>query len=117
VELHQQEAAERLQPAGAVYFQMDEADVQRILAYPHTMVGSDGLPHDRFPHPRLWGAFPRVLGHYVREVGLLSLEDAVYRMTGLSAAQFGFKIGGSSNREPTPTWWSLMPTNSRPGQL
>jgi N-acyl-D-amino-acid deacylase len=90
----QQEAAARLQPAGAVYFQMDEADVQRILAYPHTMVGSDGLPHDRFPHPRLWGAFPRVLGHYVRQVGLLSLEDAVYRMTGLSAAQFRLQDRG-----------------------
>jgi N-acyl-D-amino-acid deacylase len=84
----QREAVERLQPAGAVYFQMDEADVQRILAYPYSMVGSDGLPHDRFPHPRLWGAFPRVLGHYVREVGLFSLEEAVHRMTGLSAAQF-----------------------------
>ena len=90
----QPEAAQRLQPAGAVYFQMDEADVQRILAYPHTMVGSDGLPHDRFPHPRLWGTFPRVLGHYVRQVGLLSLEDAVYRMTGLSAAQFRLQDRG-----------------------
>jgi N-acyl-D-amino-acid deacylase len=90
----QKEAAERLQPAGAVYFQMDEADVQRILAYSHTMVGSDGLPHDRFPHPRLWGAFPRVLGHYVRQVGLLSLEDAVYRMTGLSATQFRLQDRG-----------------------
>lgn len=81
-------AIERLQPAGAVYFQMDEADVQRILAYPHSMIGSDGLPHDRFPHPRLWGAFPRVLGHYSRELGLFSLEEAVRRMTGLSADQF-----------------------------
>lgn len=82
------EAVARLQPAGAVYFQMDEADVQRILAYPHSMIGSDGLPHDRFPHPRLWGAFPRVLGHYVREVGLFSLEAAVHRMSGLPATQF-----------------------------
>jgi len=90
----QREAAERLQPAGAVYFQMDESDVQRILAYPHSMVGSDGLPHDRFPHPRLWGAFPRVLGHYVREVGLFSLEEAVHRMTGLSAAQFRLRDRG-----------------------
>ena len=84
----QTEAIERLQPAGAVYFQMDEADVQRILAYPHSMIGSDGLPHDRFPHPRLWGTFPRVLGHYGRDLGLFSLETAVYRMTGLSARQF-----------------------------
>jgi N-acyl-D-amino-acid deacylase len=88
------EAAARLQPAGAVYFQMDEADVQRILTYPHSMVGSDGLPHDRFPHPRLWGAFPRVLGHYARDLGLFSLEEAVHRMTGLSAAQFRLRDRG-----------------------
>jgi N-acyl-D-amino-acid deacylase len=80
---------ERLQPAGAIYFSMDEADVERILAYPETMVGSDGLPHDRFPHPRLWGAFPRVLGHYCRERRLFPLESAVRKMTGLSAERFG----------------------------
>jgi N-acyl-D-amino-acid deacylase len=68
---------------------MDEADVERILAYPETMIGSDGLPHDRFPHPRLWGAFPRVLGHYTRERGLFPLETAVHKMTGLSAERFG----------------------------
>jgi N-acyl-D-amino-acid deacylase len=81
-------AAARLQPAGAIYFMMDEADVQRIMAYPHSMIGSDGLPHDEHPHPRLWGTFPRVLGRYVRELGLLTLEGAVHRMTGLAAAQF-----------------------------
>ena len=81
-------AAARLQPAGAIYFMMDEADVQRIMAYPHSMIGSDGLPHDEHPHPRLWGTFPRVLGRYVRELGLLTLEDAVHRMTGLAATQF-----------------------------
>lgn len=83
------EAVAALQPAGAIYFSMDEADVERILAYPETMIGSDGLPHDRFPHPRLWGAFPRVLGHYVRERGLMPLERAVYKMTGLPAMRFG----------------------------
>ncbi len=82
------EAADRLQPAGAIYFCMDEADVRRILAYPHAMVGSDGLPHDKHPHPRLWGTFPRVLGHYARDLGLFSLEEAVRRMTGLPAAKF-----------------------------
>ena len=68
---------------------MDEADVQRVLRFEHTMIGSDGLPHDSHPHPRLWGAFPRVLGHYCRELGLFGLEEAVRRMTGLSAARFG----------------------------
>lgn len=88
------DTAERLKPAGAIYFMMDEADVQRILAYPHTMIGSDGLPHDEHPHPRLWGTFPRVLGHYCRDLGLFSLEQAVYKMTGLSARQFGLTDRG-----------------------
>jgi N-acyl-D-amino-acid deacylase len=83
------EAARRLLPAGAIYFQMDEADVRRILAHPLAMIGSDGLPHDRFPHPRLWGTFPRVLGHYARDLALFSLEEAIHKMTGRSAAVFG----------------------------
>ena len=83
-----------LQPAGAIYFSMDEGDVERILAYPETMVGSDGLPHDTFPHPRLWGAFPRVLGYYTRERNLYSLETAVHKMTGLPAARFGLRGRG-----------------------
>jgi N-acyl-D-amino-acid deacylase len=85
----QEEAANRLLPAGAVYFAMDEADVRRILSYPHTMIGSDGLPHDAHPHPRLWGSFPRVLGHYARELGLFPMEEAVRRMTSLPAERFG----------------------------
>ena len=76
-------------PRGAIYYSMDEADVRRILAHPLGMVGSDGLPHDVFPHPRLWGTFPRVLGHYARDLGLFSLEVAVHKMTGLTAANFG----------------------------
>ncbi len=82
-------AAERLLPAGAVYFQLDEGDVRDILSHPRTMIGSDGLPRDIHPHPRLWGSFPRLLGHYVRDVGLFSLEEAVFRMTGLPAREFG----------------------------
>ena len=87
-------AAERLLPAGAVYFQLDEADVRRILAYPETMIGSDGLPHDTHPHPRLWGTFPRVLGHYARDVGLFDLETAVRKMTAIPAAVFGLEGRG-----------------------
>ena len=88
------EAVEALLPAGAIYFSMDEADVQRILAFPNTMVGSDGLPHDSSPHPRLWGSFPRVLGHYARDVGLFTLETAVHKMTGLTARTFGLQDRG-----------------------
>jgi N-acyl-D-amino-acid deacylase len=88
------EAVARLQPAGAIYWTMDEPDVQRVLAFPHTMIGSDGLPHDFHPHPRLWGTFPRVLGHYCRELGLFSLEEAVRKMTGLAAARFGLSGRG-----------------------
>jgi len=82
------DAADRLQPAGAIYFTMDEADVQAALKHPVAMVGSDGLPLDAHPHPRLWGTFPRVLGHYCRELKLFPLEEAVHRMTGLSAQRF-----------------------------
>jgi len=85
---------EQLLPAGAIYFSMDEADVQRILAFEHTMIGSDGLPHDAAPHPRLWGTFPRVLGHYARGLGLFPLETAVHKMTGLTAKTFGLKDRG-----------------------
>jgi len=90
----QEEAVKRLLPAGAIYFKMDEADVQRILKFDQTMIGSDGLPHDASPHPRLWGSFPRVLGHYGRLLGLFPLETAVYKMTGLTAKNFGLKDRG-----------------------
>jgi N-acyl-D-amino-acid deacylase len=90
-----EEAANQLLPAGAIYFMMSEDDVRRVLSYSHTMIGSDGLPHDEHPHPRLWGTFPRVLGHYVRDVKLFALEEAVRRMTALPAAQFGLKDRGT----------------------
>jgi N-acyl-D-amino-acid deacylase len=83
-----------LLPAGAIYFTMDEADVRRILAFEHTMIGSDGLPHDAFPHPRLWGTFARVLGHYSRGLNLFPLETAVHKMTGLPAKTFGLEGRG-----------------------
>ena len=89
------QAAERITPAGAIYYQMDEADVQRILAHPRSIVGSDGLPHDLYPHPRLWGTFPRVLGHYARDLGLFSLEAAVRKMTARTAEVFGMTDRGT----------------------
>src|SRR5712664_1250260 len=87
-------AVEKLLPAGAIYFSMDERDVQRILGFEHTMIGSDGLPHDAAPHPRLWGTFPRVLGHYSRGLNLFPLETAVHKMTGLTAKTFGLADRG-----------------------
>lgn len=88
------EAISRLQPAGAIYYQMDEADLRSVLAFDDAMIGSDGLPHDEFPHPRLWGTFPRVLGHYSRDVGLFPLEMAVRRMTAVPARVFGLADRG-----------------------
>jgi amidohydrolase/N-acyl-D-amino-acid deacylase len=88
------EAAARLQPAGAVYFCMAAEDVDQFLRDPRTAIGSDGLPNDAHPHPRLWGTFPRVLGHYVRERQLFSLAEAVRKMTGLSADRFGLAHRG-----------------------
>jgi N-acyl-D-amino-acid deacylase len=92
--LSTEQAIAKLLPAGAVYFAMDEADVQSILKFEPTMVGSDGLPHDAAPHPRLWGTFPRVLGHYSRGLNLFPLETAVHKMTGLTAKTFGLKDRG-----------------------
>ncbi|MFT4114755.1 N-acyl-D-amino-acid deacylase family protein [Silvibacterium sp.] len=90
----QLEAARRLQPAGAIYHSISEEDMRRILAHPATMIGSDGLPLDPRPHPRLWGTFPRVLGRYSREEKLLPLAAAIHKMTGMPAARFGLEGRG-----------------------
>jgi N-acyl-D-amino-acid deacylase len=90
----QLEAARRLQPAGAIYHSMSEEDMRRILRHPATMIGSDGLPNDPRPHPRLWGTFPRMLGRYCREEKLFSLPEAVHKMTGLPAQRFGLAERG-----------------------
>jgi N-acyl-D-amino-acid deacylase len=87
--------AAKLQPAGAIYFAMSEEDVRRVLAWPESMIGSDGLPHDTHPHPRLWGTFPRVLGHYARDLKLFPLEEAVRKMTSLPAKRFGLAGRGT----------------------
>ncbi|MGE8642728.1 MAG: amidohydrolase family protein, partial [Achromobacter sp.] len=87
--LDDEAAVARLAPAGAIYFLMDPADVNRIFTHPLTMVGSDGLPFDPHPHPRQWGTFTNVLRTMVREQQLLSLEAAIHKMTGLAAGQYG----------------------------
>ena len=81
-------AAEQLMPGGASYFQMHEQDMRQIMQHHCCMIGSDGLPHDSLPHPRLWGTFPRVLGRYARDLNVFSLEMAVHKMTGLTATTF-----------------------------
>jgi N-acyl-D-amino-acid deacylase len=88
------DAARRLIPGGGIYFKMEERDIKRILSHPLAMIGSDGLPHDIHPHPRLWGTFPRVLGLYVRDRRVLTLPEAIRRMTALPADVFGLTDRG-----------------------
>ncbi len=90
----QLEAARRLEPAGAIYHCISEDDMRAILRHPATMIGSDGLPSDPRPHPRLWGTFPRVLGRYVREEKLFSVSEAVRKMTSLPAERFRLQHRG-----------------------
>jgi len=78
--------------ASMVYHIIDEGDVRRIMAHPQTMIASDGRltdPGEGVPHPRAYGTFPRVLGEYVRTQRVLTLETAVYKMTGMPAARLG----------------------------
>jgi N-acyl-D-amino-acid deacylase len=78
----------------AILDMMDEGDVQTVMRHPTTMIGSDGIPLGGKPHPRLYGTFARVLGHYARELGLLTMQDAVHRMTGMPAQKFGLADRG-----------------------
>jgi N-acyl-D-amino-acid deacylase len=76
--------------AQMIFHGMDEADVKRIMAYPHNMIGSDGgvQTGTGMPHPRSYGSHARVLAKYVREEKVITLEDAIRRMTSLSAQRF-----------------------------
>jgi N-acyl-D-amino-acid deacylase len=80
-----------------VYHSMGEEDVERIMRYPNTAFASDGGIREfsvGHPHPRAYGTNARVLAHYVREKNVLTLEDAIRRMTSLPARTFGFKERG-----------------------
>lgn len=83
--------------ASCVFHAMDESDVENILKHPQTMIASDGRLvklGDGHPHPRWYGTFPRVLGVYVREKGVITLSEAIYKMTGLPAKNIGLKDRG-----------------------
>ncbi len=83
--------------AGMIYHGMNEDDVKRIMQESFTMIASDsGVREvdDSVPHPRGYGNNARVLGHYVRELKLISLEDAIRKMTSLPAQTFGFRDRG-----------------------
>ena len=94
--------------ATAVYHAIGPEDVDRIMQHPATAIGSDG-PLSVFgvgaPHPRQYGTFARVLGHFVRERGVITLEDAIRKMSSLTAQRLGIRdrglleIGRASCRE------------------
>jgi N-acyl-D-amino-acid deacylase len=84
-----------------ILFQLDEADLRRALVHPHVMIGSDGSSlatdgelGEGKPHPRSYGTFPRVLGRYAREEGVLGLPEAVRKMTALPADRLGLADRG-----------------------
>jgi len=72
----------------------NEENVRAIMAHPAHTGGSDGLLVGERPHPRAWGTFPRYLAHYVRELGVLRLEDAIRKFTSLPAQRLGFRDRG-----------------------
>lgn len=83
--------------AQMIYHSMGDVDVERILRYPNTAIASDGgirILGEGMPHPRAYGTNARVLAEFVRKRGVLTLEDAVRRMTSLPARTFGFKDRG-----------------------
>jgi N-acyl-D-amino-acid deacylase len=85
-------------PFPIIRFVMSEEDVRTVLRHPAVMIGSDGYAIapalGSKPHPRSYGTFTRVLGEYVREKRVLTLEDAIRKMTSFPAARFGLSDRG-----------------------
>jgi N-acyl-D-amino-acid deacylase len=86
---------------GAIFFSMNENNLESVLKRPYTMIGSDssvrsfdGITAQGLPHPRGFGTFPRILGMYVRDKGVLSMSEAVHKMTDMPAKVFGIKQRG-----------------------
>lgn len=83
--------------AQMIYHSMSDTDIERILRYPNTAIASDGgvrVFGEGMPHPRSYGTNARVLAEYVRKRGVLTLEDAIRRMTSLPARTFRFRDRG-----------------------
>lgn len=83
--------------ASGIFFQMDENDVEHLMRLPYTMHASDGgvqVMGRGVPHPRNYGTFPRVIAHYVRQRGILTIEEAVRKMTSLPAQVFRIRERG-----------------------
>jgi N-acyl-D-amino-acid deacylase len=78
---------------GMIDFYGSDEVVKAILAHPLQTVGTDGIPNGK-PHPRLYGTYPRLLGHYSRDENCQSLEETVRKMTGAAAARLGLKDRG-----------------------
>jgi len=81
----------------AIFHAISAQDVENIIRHPATMIASDGgveAPSERMPHPRNYGAFARVLGVYVREMKVLSLQTAIYKMTQMPADRLGITDRG-----------------------
>lgn len=93
--------------AGAAYFVMDPAVMERFLVDPHVMICTDGSPTMR--HPRGYGSFARVIREYVVQRPLLLLEQAVYKMTGLSAYTLGLDVGAGAETSRTIPPRSFVP--------
>lgn len=92
-------------------FAQSEDNVIKVMGYPFSMVGSDaaarspaGPPGEDLPHPRAYGTFPRILGHYVRERGILTLEEAIKKMTSMPASRLGLSRRGLIREG----WWADM---------
>ncbi|MBM4325006.1 MAG: amidohydrolase family protein [Deltaproteobacteria bacterium] len=77
-----------------VIYAMSEEDVRTVMKHPSVMIGTDGIPTSGKPHPRAYGTYPRVLGKYVREEKIFSLEEAIRKMTSLPAQKFGLQGRG-----------------------
>jgi N-acyl-D-amino-acid deacylase len=85
--------AEERMGVGMISFSQSEEVVQKIMREPYVNVCTDGLLGGK-PHPRAYGTYPRILGRYVRELNVLTIEDAVRKMSGLAAETFGLKRYG-----------------------